>query len=90
MMVTEEGFALMTKLLMEIAASCCPGKILLTLEGGYHLNGLVTCIATVLKTLSDDMPQNERRVAPEEAIKEGTLHTIEQVQSIFSTYWKGL
>ena len=48
MAVTERGFAGMTKMLMEIAADCCGGKMLLALEGGYDINALTNSVRTVI------------------------------------------
>ena len=48
MAVTERGFAGMTKMLMDIAAECCGGKMLLTLEGGYDVAALANSVRAVL------------------------------------------
>ena len=40
MKVTPEGFAGMTRILLDIAAQCCRGKLVMTLEGGYNLEAL--------------------------------------------------
>jgi acetoin utilization deacetylase AcuC-like enzyme len=37
---------------MDIAASCCSGKVVLTLEGGYDLTGLRDSVKAVLKELA--------------------------------------
>lgn len=52
MEVTEEGFALMTGSLLELASQCCQGRLILTLEGGYHLQGIARCASAVIRTLS--------------------------------------
>ena len=52
MNVTPLGFAGMTRSVMEIADSCCSGKVVITLEGGYHLQGLRDSVKAVLKELS--------------------------------------
>ncbi len=40
MAVTEVGFAYLTKVVKDLAAELCSGRLLLTLEGGYNLTGL--------------------------------------------------
>ena len=40
MMVTPKGFARMTRIVKELAEEVCQGRLVLALEGGYHLNGL--------------------------------------------------
>jgi acetoin utilization deacetylase AcuC-like enzyme len=53
MKVTPEGFAYLTRILMDVADHCCGGKLVLTLEGGYHINGLAESIKSVLIEMQD-------------------------------------
>ena len=53
MKVTPEGFAYMTRILMDVADNCCGGKVVVTLEGGYHLSGLAESIKAVLIEMKD-------------------------------------
>ena len=53
MRVTHHGFGYMTRALMEWADALCNGRILITLEGGYDLNGLKEGVFTVLSQLAD-------------------------------------
>lgn len=59
MSLTEDGYELMTQILMHIAANQCGGKLVLTLEGGYDLGALRNSVARVLSSLSDYDPKNE-------------------------------
>jgi acetoin utilization deacetylase AcuC-like enzyme len=52
MNVSEDGYALMTYILKQIANSVCNGRILFILEGGYSLEGLRTCGRRVLQELA--------------------------------------
>ncbi len=52
MRVTPQGFAALTRLLMEIAGECCDGRLVLTLEGGYDLPGLAQSVHAVLRELT--------------------------------------
>jgi len=48
MLVTERGFAALTRCIMEIAEAACGGKVVMALEGGYDLKGLRDSIKAVL------------------------------------------
>jgi acetoin utilization deacetylase AcuC-like enzyme len=52
MCMSAAGFAAMTRVVMNIAETCCAGKLVLTLEGGYHLNALTESIHAVLLELT--------------------------------------
>lgn len=52
MTVTPHGFAGLTRSVMEIAQSCCGGKLVLTLEGGYNLDALRDSVKAVLLELA--------------------------------------
>ncbi len=53
MAVTPAGFAYMTRVLKELAAELCEGKLLLTLEGGYSLTGLQEGVLATLGELAE-------------------------------------
>lgn len=53
MRVTTQGFAGLIRCLMDIAESCCEGKLVLTLEGGYDLQGLKSSVKAVLNELGE-------------------------------------
>jgi acetoin utilization deacetylase AcuC-like enzyme len=48
MSVTSAGFAWLAKVLLDLAARCCHGRILFCLEGGYNLTGLRDGVHAVL------------------------------------------
>jgi acetoin utilization deacetylase AcuC-like enzyme len=48
MRVTPEGFAGLTRSVMDLALSCCDGKVVITLEGGYNVEGLAESVKRVL------------------------------------------
>jgi acetoin utilization deacetylase AcuC-like enzyme len=52
MKMTAKGFAGMTRIMMDLATSCCDGRIALCLEGGYHLRALQRSITQVLLELT--------------------------------------
>ena len=49
--VTEGGFARLTDIIMEIAGTVCEGKFVITLEGGYSLEGQALSVGEVLKRM---------------------------------------
>lgn len=81
--VTEDGFAEITRILMRIADNSCQGRIVLTLEGGYHLEGLARSVKHVIKalqgvgTLSSSWPQ------PSETAE----RIVEHVLATQKAYW---
>jgi len=52
MRVTPEGFAGLTRSMLDISSQCCDGKLVLTLEGGYNLQGLRDSVKEVLKEMA--------------------------------------
>lgn len=52
MTLTPQGFAGLTRSVMEIAETCCAGKLVLTLEGGYNLEALRHSVKAVLLELA--------------------------------------
>ncbi len=82
--VTEEGFAELTRLLMRIADTCCRGRIALTLEGGYHLEGLAQSVKRVLLALGE--------IGSPAAVSSKPSTTTERivghVREIQKAYWK--
>jgi acetoin utilization deacetylase AcuC-like enzyme len=53
MRLTAQGFAALTRCLMMMAASLCDGRLVLVLEGGYHLGALSESVKAVLRELRD-------------------------------------
>jgi acetoin utilization deacetylase AcuC-like enzyme len=51
MEVTPEGFACMTRILLDLADECCGGRVVATLEGGYNIQGLIKSVRAVLLEL---------------------------------------
>jgi acetoin utilization deacetylase AcuC-like enzyme len=52
MKMTEAGFAVLTRILMDLAEHCCAGRLVLVLEGGYHLEALAKSVATVVAEMA--------------------------------------
>ena len=58
-MLVEDDFKWITHELMIIAGSCCKGRIISVLEGGYNLNALAASVAIHVKTLMSDQNNSE-------------------------------
>jgi acetoin utilization deacetylase AcuC-like enzyme len=86
MRVTEAGFAWMTRVLVEVAEACCPGRIAFALEGGYDLEALACGVAAVLRTLLGVEPAapGERPVDP------GTQELIGRLRRRLAPRWPAL
>ena len=91
MKVTPEGFAGLTRVLMNIADECCGGKLVFILEGGYHVQGLTDSIKAVLLELRNDTIQSKERLA---AVIESANPTIDKVIAMVvdqvKPFWKSL
>ncbi len=83
MRVTENGFAHLTRFLMSLADIHCRGRILLTLEGGYHVEGQAGSVKAVLDTLAGNDPQPLKETTPSQAVSA----ILKQVKEIQKSYW---
>lgn len=54
MRMTDQGYAELTRRMRSLADECCVGRMVLILEGGYHLDALATSVAATLRALDDD------------------------------------
>jgi acetoin utilization deacetylase AcuC-like enzyme len=52
MKVTAQGFAELTRIVTELADSCCAGRVVSVLEGGYGPEGLPDSVAAHLRALT--------------------------------------
>ena len=87
MLVTPDGFADLTHTLMDIARLTCNGKLVLTLEGGYNLQGLRDSVKAVLKELRGESPTENRDLSGE-AGKRAIAPIIEKIKKVHSRYWE--
>jgi len=54
MAVTTAGFAYMTRVMVDLAAELCAGRLVLVLEGGYNLHGLADGVLASLHEMSGE------------------------------------
>jgi len=89
MRVKPEGFANMARILLNIAGTCCRGRFVAVLEGGYHISGLTRSVKAVLEEMLDETHISDERLALiEKEADEETWHLINKVISIIRHYWK--
>ena len=87
MAVTPDGFAGLTHILMEIARLSCDGKLVLTLEGGYNLEGLRNSVKAVLKELRGETTTKDRDWSGKEN-KRILDPVLDKVKEIQGRYWR--
>ena len=88
MRVTPEGFACLTRVLLDLAEELCSGRLALVLEGGYNVQGLTKCVRAVLFEL-----MGETRMRAEECRTEGETgekadRIIDQARERWAPYWE--
>jgi acetoin utilization deacetylase AcuC-like enzyme len=88
MEVTPSGFAALTALIMELARSSCQGKMVMSLEGGYHLDGLRDSVKATLQQLAAGPPAQGMKVEGNTADSTGKI--IESVRGVHKAFWSSL
>jgi acetoin utilization deacetylase AcuC-like enzyme len=86
MRVTEAGFAGMTRVLVEAAEACCPGRLVFALEGGYDLQALASGVAAVLRALLGEEPAAPVDRPPDRS----TQAVIGRLRALLAPRWSAL
>jgi acetoin utilization deacetylase AcuC-like enzyme/nucleotide-binding universal stress UspA family protein len=89
MYLTSSGFAGLTRALMEIAAKCCQGKLVLCLEGGYHDRSLANSVMAVLKELTNETVSNVAELAAQ-ADPRKLNHVLKRCKPVQNQFWNSL
>ena len=89
MKVTPAGFAGLTRILLDIAAQCCRGKLVMTLEGGYNLEALRDSVRAVLREMVGQRT-TDIQSAIASANPKKTAYVIWRVKRMHRKYWKNL
>lgn len=84
MNVTEPGFAGLAALLQKAARTCCRGRILFSLEGGYHQEGQARSVRAVLNQLNGH-PEGS---LPQAASSPTSEQILRRLQAVQKDYWK--
>jgi acetoin utilization deacetylase AcuC-like enzyme len=89
MRVTATGFAALTRILMDIAARCCGGKLVLVLEGGYRRTALNESIRSVLGELTDQT-QTDYQALARRADTRKVDYVFHRCAMVHQKFWSGL
>ncbi len=88
MKVTPEGFGMLTRVLLDIADSCCGGKFVATLEGGYHIAGITESAKVVLNEMCGETRVSEDELAKTEEGADSSIdRIIETVIKQIKPFW---
>jgi len=91
MKVTPEGFACLTRILLNLADECCNGRVVLVLEGGYHIQGLTRSVRAVLLELLGETQVTEETLSRMAADTDDTCtRLVRRVQEKISPFWPTL
>jgi len=89
MKVTPRGFAALTRSVVDIADAVCGGKVLMTLEGGYDLQGLTDSVRQVLRELAGLQKTDLEPIMAGVDLKKLRV-LFWQIGRIHGRYWKSL
>ncbi|MBT9153244.1 MAG: Histone deacetylase-like amidohydrolase [Firmicutes bacterium] len=86
MKVTWQGFEQMAQCLTAVAARWSKGRMLLCLEGGYHLEGQAQAVAYVLRRLAESLGTAPKELPPAPPMA-AALRLLRDVIAIQGRYW---
>lgn len=90
MEVTPRGFACLTRVLLDIADTCCGGKLVMVLEGGYNTGGQAASVQTVLLEMHGDTRLTEADLDKIEAGKDQSMEAfLRTVMERIKPHWQG-
>jgi acetoin utilization deacetylase AcuC-like enzyme len=85
MKVSGAGFGALAGIVRDISTAACPGKLLFTLEGGYHSEGLRNGVRAVLQTL-----MNGTAVVQAHAHLPKADEVKQRIVAVQQKFWKSL
>ena len=89
MRVTAKGYVYMTRILMDIAAACCQGRLVAVLEGGYHVEGLTESIKAMLREMRGDTHVSEDDLdRMEYEADQGKDQILRRVEEEINPFWQ--
>jgi len=89
MRMTANGFAALTRSLMELAETCCHGRLVMTLEGGYHLEALKQSVKAVLREMADQTHTSPAGVMARANLKKAAPAILRSIK-VHGIYWENL
>jgi acetoin utilization deacetylase AcuC-like enzyme len=93
MRVTIDGFTVLTRLISSVARAHADGRMLLTLEGGYHIIGQTRSIEAIIRLLAGAFPKVEDHADEDTGFRRGiqygpgVVQIIESVLSFQKEFW---
>ncbi len=93
MNVTPAGFSYMTRVMVQLAEKVCDGKLLVTMEGGYNLNGMRDgSLAVLFELCGENEIGRHSGFLDEKKEKELStatgLNSVGQALNVAKNYWK--
>jgi len=94
MQLTHHGFAYMARVLVGLAEEICDGRILVSLEGGYNLNGLKEGVFAVMSELLGEKLDTpfasflDEETAQKLSAERSPHPAVERVREVAKNYWK--
>ena len=85
MQITDQGFAALTEIMLEVSEDCCPGKMVLTLEGGYNPAALSRSVVACLNAM---LGKNNGSKARSEAVYDGRPAGLVKAIDLARQYWE--
>ena len=86
--VTEQGFARLTDILMELAQTVSAGRLVLTLEGGYNVQGQALAVREVIRQMAGEADLDRGTCVQEEDNHYPRLRgIIKTVQEGLKEFW---
>lgn len=86
MSLTHQGFYNMADSLRQVAENHCQGRVLLCLEGGYHLEGQAGAVIQIINALGKlDLPLTER--SPDLEATSHAQKRLDEVLQVQRKYW---
>ncbi len=86
MRVSDQGFGRLMGIILDLAREHCDGRVLLTLEGGYHLEGQAESVAEVLSVCKGDKEPEASELEP----PEGIIKSLDKVKERLGEVWPGI
>jgi len=88
MRCTPNGYALITRLLIEIAEDTCNGRIAFIAEGGYSMKGIRECGLRVMEELCDVSTLNGKMSDKIKRANPAKISILKKVFEVQKKYWK--
>ena len=88
MRCTPDGYALLTRFLIEIAEATCKGRIAFIAEGGYSLKGIRECGRRIMEELCDMSTLNEKASDKIKTSNRSRIFILKKVFEVQKKYWQ--